>query len=306
MKNTIGVDALKVQFVLPDKEVAVLSDLSVSFASGKVTGIIGESGCGKSVLGMAMLGILPPYAKVSGDFFFEEENYSYRSVEQKKLLGKNLGFVSQNPLESLNPSRKIRSQLYEALSIKYKLKSEIKKEAEKVLRSMGFENPDKIMSSYPYELSGGMQQRALSAISVCCKPKWIIADEPTKGLDKELCDQVVETFTDLRKFGAEGMIVITHDINLAVKLCDEILVMYKGRILERSAQVVDHPKHPYTQALINSMPEHLLEPIPNADFSSEKGCVFAPRCGKRMEKCVLNQPPKIEMEDGIVECFLYE
>ncbi|MDO5061567.1 MAG: ABC transporter ATP-binding protein [Peptostreptococcaceae bacterium] len=305
MNHSIGVEHLKIDFVLPDRRVEVLHDLSVSFPKKKITGIIGESGSGKSVLGMAMLGILPPYAQVSGDFFFEEMDFGYRSKEQQSLLGKQLGFIPQSPQEALNPSRKIKKQLYEALSVKYK-KAEIVEKAERILQSMGFADPKKILESYPYELSGGMQQRALSAISVCCEPKWIIADEPTKGLDKELCDQVAETFVRLQDLGVEGMIVITHDINLAEKICDEILVMYSGRVLERGSRVLQNPKHPYTRALIDSMPEHSLEPIQDADTSVGAGCIFAPRCPKRTERCFEEMPPLVKTEDGSVECFLYE
>lgn len=305
MNHSIGVEHLKIDFVLPNRRVKVLHDLSVSFPKKKITGIIGESGSGKSVLGMAMLGILPPYAQVNGDFFFEEMHFGYRSKEQQSLLGKQLGFIPQSPQEALNPSRKIKKQLYEALSVKYK-KAEIGEKAEKILQSMGFADPKKILESYPYELSGGMQQRALSAISVCCEPKWIIADEPTKGLDKELCDQVAETFVRLQDLGVEGMIVITHDINLAEKICDEILVMYSGRVLERGSRVLQNPKHPYTRALIDSMPEHSLEPIQDADTSVGAGCIFAPRCPKRTERCFEEMPPLVKTEDGSVECFLYE
>lgn len=305
MNHSIGVEHLKIDFVLPNRRVKVLHDLSVSFPKKKITGIIGESGSGKSVLGMAMLGILPPYAQVNGDFFFEEMHFGYRSKEQQSLLGKQLGFIPQSPQEALNPSRKIKKQLYEALSVKYK-KAEIGEKAEKILQSMGFADLKKILESYPYELSGGMQQRALSAISVCCEPKWIIADEPTKGLDKELCDQVAETFVRLQDLGVEGMIVITHDINLAEKICDEILVMYSGRVLERGSRVLQNPKHPYTRALIDSMPEHSLEPIQDADTSVGAGCIFAPRCPKRTERCFEEMPPLVKTEDGSVECFLYE
>lgn len=258
----IGVHHLSVDFVLSDRRIQVLSDLSVSFAKNKITGIIGESGSGKSVLGMAMLGILPPYAEVKGDFFFEGSKFLYQSGEQRGLPGKYLGLIPQNPEQALNPSRKIKKQLYEALSVKYK-KCIIVSKAENILRRMGFSDPKKILNSYPYELSGGMQQRVLSAISVCCEPKWIIADEPTKGLDPGLCTQVADTLVQLKNFGVEGIIVITHDIHLAETICDEILVMYRGRVVERGENVIQSPQHPYTIALFDSMPERLLKPIPD-------------------------------------------
>lgn len=305
MNDTIGVQGLKIDFVLPDRKVQVLKDLTITFSPNKVTGIIGESGSGKSVLGMAMLGILPPYAEVQGGFFFEERTFAYRSDMQKALLGRELGFIPQNPQEAMNPSRKIRKQLYEALSVKYKNRDQIREKAQSVLQNMGFNDPKKILDSYPYELSGGMQQRALSAISVCCEPKWIIADEPTKGLDKELCDQVAENFLKLQQLGVEGMIVITHDIDLAEKICDEILVMYGGKVLERGSRVIRDPRHPYTKALIESMPERKLEPIQDADREVGQGCLFAPRCSRRMPVCMTERPPLVHFEEGSVECFLY-
>lgn len=294
MKDFIGVDRLQIEFHLPKRRVKVLSEMSVSFEKGKIVGIIGESGSGKSVLGMAMLGILPPYARVSGDFYLDGMYYRYGSKEQKRLLGQKIGFIPQNPQEALNPSRKIKKQLDEALSIKYKTKEERRRRAIELLQSMGFSEVEKILESYPHELSGGMQQRALSAISVCCNPSWIIADEPTKGLDKKLCDQVADTFIKLKQFDVEGMIIITHDIALAQQLCDEILVMYRGMVLERGPDVIHSPSHPYTKALIESMPQHSLMPIPDpVAINQNDGCVFASRCEHRMNKCVRCLPPDV-------------
>lgn len=304
----LGVKNLRIGFRLPDRHVEVIENLSVSFSKNKITGIIGESGSGKSVLGMAMLGILPPYAEVSGDFFFEEKRYGYQSKEQKALLGRDLGFIPQSPEEALNPSRKIKKQLYEALAVKYKGR-DIPGRAEDILRKMGFSNPKKICNSYPYELSGGMQQRALSAISVCCEPKWIIADEPTKGLDHALCARTAETLIQLKEFGVEGMIVITHDIHLAETICDEILVMYGGRILERGNQVLSSPRHPYTRALLESMPDRSMKPIPepDSDYKTDSGilspCPFFPRCTERSSRC-MNE--RLWSSESGVECVLYE
>lgn len=306
--RAMGVSGLRVDFELPRRRVEVLRDLSVSFSPGKILGIIGESGSGKSVLGMAMLGILPPYARVSGTFFFEGRTFSYKSREQHALLGKELGFIPQSPQEALNPSRTVKKQLYEALAVKYE-KKEWKRRAQDLLSNMGFSDPGKILKSYPYELSGGMQQRVLSAISVCCEPKWIIADEPTKGLDQKMCDRVADTLIRLRNMGVEGMIVITHDIHFAQRICDEVLVMYEGTVTERGESVLTNPRHPYTQALIESMPDRSLTPIADADpevgIQAMGGCVFAPRCPKRFARCMEERPSPISDEDGEIACFLY-
>lgn len=305
-RRGIGVTGLSVDFLLPDKKVNVLENLTVTFQSGAITGIIGESGSGKSVLGMAMLGILPPYANIRGELFFENQNFAYGSTVQKSLRGKKLGFIPQNPQEAMNPSRKIKDQLMEGLSIIDKNRKENRKRSREILTAMGFNNPEKIMKAYPHELSGGMQQRALSAISVCCNPRWIIADEPTKGLDKALCIQVAETFKGLKKIGVEGMLVITHDIKLATLICDRIFVMYAGRIVEAGKGILENPKHPYTQALLRSMPENSLEPIQDPDGVLASGCIFEPRCQHRKDKCKAEKPLKFPMSDRWVECFLYE
>lgn len=259
--NRIGVKGLSVEFVLPNQSVKVLDDFSIDFKEDKITGIIGESGSGKSVLGMAMLGILPNYAKVEGKIYFDGKEFEYKSKQQLSILGRKLGFIPQNPQESLNPSRKIKSQLRDVLKLKYR-GVEIDKKEKQLLKDMGFEDINKILNSYPYELSGGMQQRVLSAISIALSPDWIIADEPTKGLDKELCSQVANTLKNLKQMGTKGMIVITHDLNLAELLCDEIYVMYNGRAVDfGKSEILKDPIHPYTRGLVDAMPENLLKPI---------------------------------------------
>lgn len=259
--SKIGVKELSVEFILPNQRVKVLDNFNINFEENKITGIIGESGSGKSVLGMAMLGILPNYADVKGKICFENQEFDYKSKEQLAILGNKLGFIPQNPQESLNPSRKIRSQLSDVLKLKYKGK-EIKEQSYKLLGDMGFDNIEKILNSYPYELSGGMQQRVLSAISIALSPDWIIADEPTKGLDKELCGQVADTLKNLKQMGTKGMIVITHDLNLAELLCDEIYVMYNGKVVDfGKSDILKKPTHLYTKGLVEAMPENLLKPI---------------------------------------------
>lgn len=302
----IYIEALSVGFQLPQGKVEVLKDLGIAFKSNQINGIIGESGSGKSVLGMAILGILPPYAEVQGRFVVEGTGYDYGSPEQKKLWGRQVGFIPQNPQEALNPARKIKAQLMEALTVKYKDRRLRQEKALEMLVNMGFESPEQILKAYPHELSGGMQQRALAALSVCCTPQWIIADEPTKGLDAALCQQVAETFKRMRATGVKGMLVITHDIHLAKMICDEIFVMYEGRLVEAGKSVLQKPRHPYSKALLGAMPENGMCPIADKKREKGTGCIFAERCPACLPICQRQKPsPRID-KDGFVECFLYE
>lgn len=304
--NSIVLNKLSVSFCVNNSQNNVLEDLDVEFNEGEIIGIIGESGSGKSVLGMTILGILPPYANVSGEIIFEGERIKYLSKEQKNLLGMKVGFIPQNPEEALNPSRKIKAQIYEALKLKYKFKDETKEKANEVLLELGFKDTKKILNSYPYELSGGMQQRVLAAISVSCRASWIIADEPTKGLDESACIQVINLFKSIKEKYAKGLIIITHDINFAKSICSRILVMYKGHIVEDGTDVLENPKHPYTKDLIKSMPENDLIPIRRIYSEKGNGCIYFSRCKYSKECCKISKPKKHRTNDReFAECFLY-
>lgn len=256
----IGVENLKIQFNLKKETIKIIDNLSIEFEEGKIIGIVGESGSGKSVLAMAMLGILPNYATIEGNIILDEKRIKYKSKEQKEILGKKLGFIPQNPQESLNPSRKIKNQLYEVLELKYQ-KKEKEEKAIELIEKMGFEDVQKTLNSYPYELSGGMQQRVLFALSIALQPQWVIADEPTKGLDKSLCVAIGDNLKKMINVETKGIIVITHDLNFARDICDEIYVMYKGKIIDKGTNILKNPKHKYTKSLIEAMPENNFTPI---------------------------------------------
>ncbi|MCL2616599.1 MAG: ABC transporter ATP-binding protein, partial [Defluviitaleaceae bacterium] len=236
----IVIENAVVHFKVSAGFVRAVDRVSIRIEAGKITGLIGESGCGKSLLGLAILGLLPPYAYTSGDIVYDGLHIpSATQKELKVLRGRKIGFIPQSPADSLNPVRRIGSQLDEALSLVEKHAQSRRQLAEQLLRGFGFDNPARILRSYPFELSGGMQQRALCAIGVCCSPQWVLADEPTKGLDQALCHQVRETLLSLSNFGVDSMFVITHDLDLAENLCDVIAIMYAGQIVEMGEQVLN-------------------------------------------------------------------
>ena len=306
-KEGIRTEGLSVVFHLPDGDVCAADDVSVCFEEGKITGLIGESGCGKSVLGLAVLGLLPPYASVEGKIYLDGELLKPETA--RKYLGTEIGVIPQNPSESLNPARTVGAHLMEALLPLKAGRREKRERAEKLLRAFGFSETKRIWRAYPHELSGGMQQRVLCAIGAACSPRWILADEPTKGLDSDLRWQVKETLLSLRSQGVRSMLVITHDLPFAREICDTMAVMYAGKIMESGSDVLKNPLHPYTKAFLAALPEHGFQSMPGTALrAGEKtaGCPFAPRCMQAEERCRKECPPAVSLEAGrSVRCFQY-
>lgn len=304
----IEVRDLQVNFHLRDREVRAVDNVRIAFPDGKITGIIGESGCGKSVLGLALLGLLPPYAEVKGQIFMDEKPIVPECSRQN--LGTVIGLIPQNPAESMNPAHTVAFHLKEALLPLRLNRRELRRRSEKLLQDFGFSDPSRILRCYPHALSGGMQQRVLCAIGSACAPRWILADEPTKGLDRDLRGQVQNTLLSLKTRGVESMLVITHDLPLARGMCDVLAVMYAGQIVEFGPNLLEHPLHPYTRAFLNALPENGFQALRGvAPRSGQRlpGCLFAPRCPRAMERCRVERPDAYACNTGAnVRCFLYE
>lgn len=300
---------VSVYFQVSTGFVRAVDQVSAAFPHGQITGLIGESGCGKSVLGLAVLGLLPPYAQISGDVFYRGINLAQASVKELRALrGRELSLIPQNPGDSLNPVRRIGAQLDEALRLVEGNRNIRRQKAESLLRSFGFEDPRRIMNAYPFELSGGMQQRVLCALGISCTPCWVLADEPTKGLDLALREQVYENLLTVKNQGVEGMLVITHDLVLAETLCDSVGVMYSGEIVELGKDVLREPRHPYTEAFLESLPKKGMKPLPGsppAPWDNPPGCKFAPRCSQCTSRCIIEKPQAYVHGDRMVRCFLY-
>lgn len=312
MVPDISIRHLSVCFETSAGPVYAVNDLSTTFRAGRISGVIGESGSGKSVMGMSLLRLLPNTARVTGKCFFgEDELYSMPLRRLRRLRGAAIGLIPQNPGASLDPVMKLRRQLTEAITTHGRWKRrEAEAQAAELLRRFGFEEPERILNQYSFQMSGGMNQRLVSALGLACQPGWVIADEPTKGLDAVLRNQVYAVLRQVYTELHSSMIVITHDLGLARKLCDDIRVLYMGRIIEQGTaeEVMEHPRHPYTAGLIHALPGRGMVPIPPPDSErlAHRGCPFYPRCAQAMARCGAERPGDMERPGGgKVRCFLY-
>lgn len=312
MVPDIDIQNLSVRFDTAQGPVYAVNGLSTTFRAGRISGVIGESGSGKSVMGMSLLRLLPNTARVTGKCFFGQyELYSMPLRQLRRLRGAAIGLIPQNPGASLDPVMKLRRQLTEAITTHGKRsRKEAETQAVQLLRQFGFEEPERILRQYSFQMSGGMNQRLVSALGLACRPGWVIADEPTKGLDAVIRNQV---FSVLRQIYTEhrcSMLVITHDLALARRLCDDIRVLYMGQIIEQGTaeEVLESPRHPYTAGLLRSLPSRGMVPIPPPDPGRLKhcGCPFYSRCSKAMEQCGAEKPEDYPLPSGRkVRCFLY-
>lgn len=309
--DSIELKDLAVYFRVSGGAVRAVDHVSYRFESGKITGIIGESGCGKSVMGSAILGLNPGYARVSGQILYGDMDLlKVSGRKMRRLRGRELGLIPQNPADSLNPSRRSLGQITEAVALTGAPRQARKEQAQAFLSRFGFSKSDlkRVSRAYPFELSGGMQQRVAAAMGVASCPKWMIADEPSKGLDMALRAQMYDTLQKIRDEYVRSMILITHDLILARTLCDTVAVMYSGQIVEEGADVLTQPKHPYTVGLLQSLPENGFQPMKGiAPAPSERftGCKFAPRCPYASPRCAQAAPEFYPAGTGKVRCFRY-
>ena len=269
--------------------------------AGEFLGIIGESGCGKSVTMMSILHLLEDNAAVRAETIkFNGVNLQEQSKKQiRKLLGSQIGMIFQDPMTSLNPLYTIGNRLTEPLRQHLNMsRSEASKRAVEMLQLVGINEPEKRLKQYPHELSGGMRQRAMIAVAMCCNPKLLIADEPTTALDVTIQAQIMELMADMQKRFSTATILITHDLGVIASVCTRVMVMYGGKIMEEGSvdDIFYRPAHPYTEGLLRSVPndgtgsKEKLIPIPGSPpdlMNPPAGCPFASRCPKAMKICAL-------------------
>lgn len=299
----------------------LLDKVTFSVRRGAVLGVVGESGCGKSMTSLSVMRLLPPEAVVQdGDILFDGASLLGKNeTEMEKLRGREIGMVFQEPMTSLNPVFTIGRQIGESLAIHFpaKSKDEIRDEVCQLLEHVGISNPAKRFNQFPHQLSGGMRQRVMIAMAVACKPKLLIADEPTTALDVTIQAQVLELMKNLVNESGSSMMLITHNLGVVAETCDEAVVMYAGQIVERGT--VDHifnsHSHPYTAGLMASIPslshgEGDLYSIPGTVPTIDKfvkGCRFASRCAHRKPGCEESAPPLAEIDPGhFVACWDFE
>ncbi|HEY3259795.1 MAG TPA: ABC transporter ATP-binding protein [Pseudonocardiaceae bacterium] len=285
--------------------------VSFDVEPGQTVGLVGESGCGKSVTSLAIMGLLPSRgARVTGSVWFEGTDLlrlSDRGMRDRR--GRDLGMVFQDPLSSLNPVIPIGIQVTEVLERHRGMpRKRAMREAEELLRRVGIPDPVRRLTEYPHQLSGGMRQRALIATALACAPRLLIADEPTTALDVTIQAQILALLAELVRDTGTALIMITHDLGVVAGLCDEVNVLYGGRIVERGERhaLFAEPRHPYTFGLLASIPRldaprrERLEPIRGSvadNLPWSEGCAFAPRCPNRIDLCT-EVTPELGLEHG--------
>jgi peptide/nickel transport system ATP-binding protein len=295
-----------------EKPFTAVDEVSFNVEPGQTVGLVGESGCGKSVTSLAIMGLLPSRgARVSGSVQFEgTELLELSDRQMRDRRGRDLGMVFQDPLSSLNPVVAIGLQVSEVLERHRGMsRKRAMREAEELLRRVGIPDPRRRLDEYPHQLSGGMRQRALIAIALACAPRLLIADEPTTALDVTIQAQILALLAELVRDTGTALIMITHDLGVVAGLCDEVNVLYSGRIVERGERhaLFGEPRHPYTFGLLSSIPRldaprgQRLEPIRGSvtdNIPWAVGCAFAPRCPNRIDVCTQVTPELGEDEHG--------
>ncbi|WP_144509503.1 ABC transporter ATP-binding protein [Bacillus sp. FJAT-22090] len=288
----------------------------------QIVGIVGESGCGKSVMSLSIMQLLAQgIGKIrGGEITFENKLISsMNDNEMNKIRGKEISMIFQEPMTSLNPVFTIGYQIQEVLLNHEKITKKVaKQKAIALLKSVGIPRADKIVNEYPHQLSGGMRQRVMIAISIACQPKLLIADEPTTALDVTVQAQILELLKDIQAVNEMSIILITHDLGVVAEICDEVIVMYAGKIAERASvmELFEHPKHPYTQLLMKAIPKMDEEVeklatidglVPSIKDMPAVGCRFSNRCPNVMPQCMQVTPELQSIELGHeVACHLYD
>lgn len=309
--KNISISHLSVSFGTEELESLVVHDVSTTFSHGEITGVIGESGSGKSVIAMSILKLLPDGAKISGECIYKGQNlYKMSMKDLEQIRGKEVGLIPQNPQSSLNPMMRLEVQLMEPL-VQHGMakKKEAKCRVRKLLQDFGFSSPEEIGKQYAFEMSGGMNQRIVSALGLICDPPWVIADEPTKGLDAFMRNQAYEVLKNVYEERQCGMMVITHDLLLAKRLCHKLCVTYSGEMVEQGVceDVFTNPLHPYTQDLLLALPENGMKPIPTPTKNENNStCKYYSRCGRGSEVCEGRVMEDFSVNHTRkVRCFLY-
>jgi oligopeptide transport system ATP-binding protein len=321
IKTLVDIKDLRVSFFTPAGEVKAVRGVSWSLKEGEALGIVGESGSGKSVSVFALMGILQePGRVIGGSITFDGmDMLGMKEAQLQKIRGNELAMIFQDPMTSLNPVYTVGNQIAETVMQHTGVtRREAYSCAVESLRMVHIPNPEKRMKQYPHEYSGGMRQRAMISMSLCCGPKLLIADEPTTALDVTIQAQILEIMKELKQNTGMGIVLITHDLGIITNLCDKVIVMYGGEVVESAPmkELYRNPRHPYTIGLLNCLPRLLsdsnepLKPIEGAPvdlLNPPAGCPFAPRCEQCMKLCLKEQPPSFQVgESHYSACWLHE
>ncbi|WP_261131034.1 ABC transporter ATP-binding protein [Bacillus sp. Marseille-Q3570] len=319
-EQLLKVDNLVTKFKTAEGKLSAVRGVSFSVNKGETVCIVGESGCGKSITSLSIMGLLPNNGEISeGSVRFSGQELTKLSKEElRKLRGNKMSMIFQEPMTALNPVFTVGFQLREPLMIHKKLSQrEAHRKGIELLNQVGIPYPEKRMSQYPHELSGGMRQRVMIAIALACRPSLLIADEPTTALDVTIQAQILDLIDEMKEELGMGVIMVTHDMGVVAEVADRVMVMYAGEKIEEAdvESLFMNPQHPYTKGLLKSVPnvddrDHQLEPIPGTlPNLNEKisGCRFHNRCEFATEKCREQSPKTFTVNEGhTVRCWLQE
>jgi len=314
----LSVEDLRVEFWTQRGTVHAVNGISFDIAPGETLGIVGESGCGKSVTSLALMGILPRAGRITGGtaMFGDRDLFTLSDGELRRIRGRDIAMIFQDPMTSLNPVLTIGRQIREALEAHFDLgKGDANRRVADLLEQVGIPSPDIRLKDYPHQFSGGMRQRAMIAMALACEPKVLIADEPTTALDVTIQAQILDLLRRLVEDRETALILITHDLGVVAGMCERVNVMYAGMFMETGSadQLFSRPRHPYTLGLLQSVPrldaerKTKLQPIegsPRDMLRAPQACPFQPRCRFEVEQSSLEVPPLRELEPGhMVACF---
>lgn len=319
-ENLLEVKHLRTEFFSSKKSsVTAVDDVSFDIKKGEIVGLVGESGCGKSVTSLSIMQLLKdtPGKVTNGEVIFQGRNLLDASKkEMLDIRGDKMSMIFQEPMSSLNPSMRIDKQMIEGIRLHTPLtKAEARKKSADILSQVGIPDPQRVLKNYPHQLSGGMSQRVMIAMAMSCEPDLLIADEPTTALDVTIQAQILELMKKIQQDKGMSILLITHDLGVVAEMCSRVIVMYAGKIVEEAPVEIlfANPTHPYTQGLIASVPKlgsgvKVLPSIPGSvpDLSAmPKGCRFAPRCKYATEKCHQEQPELLSVgEKQKCRCWL--
>lgn len=319
-EKIIEVKGLRTSFFTDEGEIPAVDNIDFHIKEGEILGVVGESGCGKSVTSLSIMGLVPnpPGKVVGGEIIFNGENIiHYSEKKMRQIRGNEIAMIFQEPMTSLNPLFTIGNQMIEGIKIHMKWdKKKSRLKAIEIMKRVGLPRAEELMEEYPHQLSGGMRQRVMIAMAMACNPKLLIADEPTTALDVTIQSQILKLMKELNDEMNTAIMLITHDLGVVAQICERVVVMYAGKIVEEGevSSIFKNPKHPYTKGLLKSVPDirnknERLYSIPGnvpKPGSIKHGCRFAERCEFAFERCSSESPELYKVDDRghRVRCFL--
>ena len=318
MSDLLALEHVDVRFATEDGRVSAVSDVSLSVSEGEIFGLVGESGCGKTTLAMALMGLLPATAHIAGSVRFQGlELLGLPPDELRRLRGDRISMIFQDPMTSLDPTFPVGEQVAETITAHRQVDdARARERALELLRDVGIPEPERRFGDAPHRLSGGMRQRVVIATALANEPALVLADEPTTALDVTIQAQVLDLLRDLRTRLQTTIVLITHDLGVVAQICDRVGVMYAGQLVEVApvSEIFRSPRHPYTQALLAALPTQQQVPgslrvipgrVPNL-ADPPPGCRFSTRCPYVMDVCATVPPLAHETDEHLIACWLSE